>query len=848
MQTANRENKLTEIRRRLTQKTAVQRIQKRVRAEQSKTTHAYSVDLMFFKFKLPKDTIKASFKDSKGRPLIPIWYETKRATIQTTDYIEDLSGRRVFQYETLRFVQSYIVCIKVKDVDRVDGDTDFIPVDENLTETSHVSMFHRYIQTPLNPEYATVKEAIKVNHYQENQCWLNTITDYYKDTLMGEKRREKNRLTRKSMLNLLGKSEEDFKTSGASIKEMVKVFEHYRIQVRIYNAFERLIFQYDPPKRDHHIPTLYAIVKNNHIYTVTDNLNVLRQMLPRNSGYDISVKASPDYHLNEKDEPVQCKMIQSLNDIKKHNEHAEYTLIYDGHDLAELFSESKKAGYEPQVKFSAGIVSELNFKFRIKTTVIKYKVKTQNLVNNSIDGTISVRTEQIYNNMSKAMYVFNKSLFNPLHKSYYNEIDMELFKECRTINPVGEINRHYFQYNLHTNKDDKMFYMPEHTVEIDIRKAFTHAFNKIKEIPVFTQFDVWKHYDYMKHDHRKLHELTLYLVKANKQTMFFNKTYNLVYGRFLAGYANQCEIIYYKQPSRVYKVDYRKITKELWQTDISDKYTEDTKIKKLIANVNFGLLEKSTNTVSRSYAFDSLREALYYQQQVGGKINKVSSFYAEEVDNGNEDVGEHIEKESDKKYYCLTVSDRATLRKGYIYIKELLLQHHIHKMHEDYSALITNHIDVWSVKTDAFTIRKDHLSLAKKVLQFNDHIGGWRHEKGKHIVEPRDEHKTKVNTLMPIPVFKNDTLSIEDEWDTKQIAEDIVKHNPLMIRSKYAGGGKSHIAKYFSKLGYKTLFVVPQNNLSQNIPDDAVTTNKFFSIPVGDGDKLPEFDHSQYNV
>ena len=44
-------------------------------------------------------------------------------------------------------------------------------------------------------------------------------------------------------------------------------------------------------------------------------------------------------------------MIQSLNDIQKFNEHAEYanatgeaeyTLIYDGHDLAELFYESKK--------------------------------------------------------------------------------------------------------------------------------------------------------------------------------------------------------------------------------------------------------------------------------------------------------------------------------------------------------------------------------------------------------------------------------------------------------------------------------------------------------------------------
>ena len=72
MQTSKRDNKVTEIRRRLTQKMAVQRIQKRVRTEQSKETHAYPVDIMFFKGKLPKDTINASFKDSKGRPLIQL--------------------------------------------------------------------------------------------------------------------------------------------------------------------------------------------------------------------------------------------------------------------------------------------------------------------------------------------------------------------------------------------------------------------------------------------------------------------------------------------------------------------------------------------------------------------------------------------------------------------------------------------------------------------------------------------------------------------------------------------------------------------------------------------------------
>ena len=46
-----------------------------------------------------------------------------------------------------------------------------------------------------------------------------------------------------------------------------------------------------------------------------------------------------------------------------------------------------------------------------------------------------------------------------------------------------------------------------------------------------------------------------------------------------------------------------------------------------------------------------------------------------------------VEKEMDGKYYCLTVTDKATLRNGYIYIKELLLQHHIFKMHTDYTKL-----------------------------------------------------------------------------------------------------------------------------------------------------------------
>ena len=227
---------------------------------------------------------------------------------------------------------------------------------------------------------------------------------------------------------------------------------------------------------------------------------------------------------------------------------------------------------------------------------------------------------------------------------------------------------------------------------------------------------------------------------------------------------------------------------------------------------------------------------MYYQQEVGGKINKITGYDLE------------TDKELNRKYYCLTVTDRVAFRNGYTYIKELLLQTHNRKVQEDYTKLLNNGVDVWSIKTDAFVIRHEHLSKAKKATAFNGNIGGWRHVKGKSIIPPTEQHKMKENTLTTIPEYTNEALEIKDEWDTESIAKQITQKSPLIIRSKYAGGGKSHTAKHFSKLGYKTLFVVPQNSLSQNIDDEAIiTTNKFFAIPVGDGEKLPEFDHSKFN-
>jgi len=86
------------------------------------------------------------------------------------------------------------------------------------------------------------------------------------------------------------------------------------------------------------------------------------------------------------------------------------------------------------------------------------------------------------------------------------------------------------------------------------------------------------------------------------------------------------EIIAYKEPSTVKQVNYKALVEELFNTSISDDPDEDIYIKKLIANVNIGLLEKSCNRKQRSYLFEDFAELRHYQAEYGGQINLIYKY------------------------------------------------------------------------------------------------------------------------------------------------------------------------------------------------------------------------------
>ena len=84
------------------------------------------------------------------------------------------------------------------------------------------------------------------------------------------------------------------------------------------------------------------------------------------------------------------------------------------------------------------------------------------------------------------------------------------------------------------------------------------------------------------------------------------------------------KILYYKTPSQVLKVKYKKAISELFKSNISPDEEQNNKIKKTIANITLGLMEKSYNRKSVSRIFDNVGHALHQQRTRGGNLVSIA--------------------------------------------------------------------------------------------------------------------------------------------------------------------------------------------------------------------------------
>ena len=176
-------------------------------------------------------------------------------------------------------------------------------------------------------------------------------------------------------------------------------------------------------------------------------------------------------------------------------------------NLTGLYYELRSAGYDTGIKYETGRITHLIMEF----SKITFIIRTQQLITSVIQYPVVVDNEETYNLMNTAMVDFNKKLFKSSHKSSYTQEDINILDEYRTISNTGMLSK--------KPKDD--------LVEIDVSKAYTSAFCKIKKIPIFTEFD-----NFVKYSGQNIDSYSLYIVESKSSNLLFSKRFNLCYGMF----------------------------------------------------------------------------------------------------------------------------------------------------------------------------------------------------------------------------------------------------------------------------------------------------------------------------
>ena len=136
-------------------------------------------------------------------------------------------------------------------------------------------------------------------------------------------------------------------------------------------------------------------------------------------------------------------------------------------------------------------------------------------------------------------------------------------------------------------------------------------------------------------------------------------------------------------------------------------------------------------------------------------------------------------------------------------------------------SLTKNAVHVFSIITDALTIKDSDLPKAQALLDFKLGLGKWRHSNTSSDIKFSTLPLTRtMNNLTKIkkPSINLISITIEQEWDTKYICKEIVEPNKtLLIKARCAGSCKSYICEYVRKVGHKIIYWPYQRTSRKNM-------------------------------
>jgi hypothetical protein len=96
----------------------------------------------------------------------------------------------------------------------------------------------------------------------------------------------------------------------------VPFFEKYKLKLRVYDRFYKLIFKYDPCVPNFNNRPMHCLVDGDHVYTLNHDLTSLehKNTTPNDEEEELKLYVGTDFRVKER-EPTKHRMITHVDDI-----------------------------------------------------------------------------------------------------------------------------------------------------------------------------------------------------------------------------------------------------------------------------------------------------------------------------------------------------------------------------------------------------------------------------------------------------------------------------------------------------------------------------------------------------
>ncbi len=696
---------------------------------------------------------------------------------------------------------------------------------ELKADTQNKGINTKYTHYMINLMTSDFKNIIQLNYneyiqnnFRPNSCVLTAIINKYYDrfnkTRTNGKRYYKE-LTYDYLCELL---ELDNKPDniGCTIERAIeKFFKRYEFTgIYVYDSYMKLDTKFIANPKNKDLATMRVMVKDGHMYELTDNIPRLKQVSSDNEETQQEIYVNSKYNIMNFKDDVKEYFAETESDIIKilkeeaPKENVKEMKIICRPCIKKLLFKLINGGYMPKVDFDTALNKIVLY---LNNTMIQIIQANNNPVYGQLINYENLQEYQAYEKAYEKFYssIVKKEYLSDYHPSVI-EID-DIYKINNVCGHFGELD--YKPYD-----------------GLDENKAYTQCLMSIKKIPIFNYFDV-----YRKYANEPVEDLSQYIIEVLSYTprtaIVFPQKYTKTFGYILKQVDIKYKILYVRTPLNIEEVNFQNPVNELFNNkDIS------TQMKKAISNITTGLLEKKINKGELSKIFIDYNEAKMYADLYSGKMLSISQDDSEE-----------------ESLFIVKIKEEKVLENGFLPVKEMIYSNQRLKLLHQYDKLRKLGLKVRGIKTDCIfyseTKERNSSQIIKSNFPMSGNIGEFKQEIKKFL--PTSSIYVELNNLYEVPNFDNViTKTFENEYDTKTINEYLKTHNKVLIKGLYPGVGKSTLAKNSDN---NALFSCPYNTLCQQLRIDdynAITYSKLFGLVGSDEEmkNIKKFNIDEYNT